>query len=193
MLKRFSILILVLIAIMALTVSCSRTDKKEAEAKKEVVAEKKAVEPVKTPGSVGTKAADFNLTDLKGKPVSLKDYEGKVILLNFWATWCPPCKAEIPDFIQMYEKYKSRDLVIIGISGFRDNVKQVEKYVETAQINYPVFYAEDKQKSTLIPNYGNFQGIPTTFLIDKKGTIQYVWTGTLDEEEFLKKGEKYLK
>jgi len=193
MLKRFSILILVLIAIMALTVSCSRTDKKEAEAKKEVVAEKKAVEPVKTPGSVGTKAADFNLTDLKGKPVSLKDYEGKVILLNFWATWCPPCKAEIPDFIQMYEKYKSRDLVIIGISGFRDNVKQVEKYVETAQINYPVFYAEDKQKSTLIPNYGNFQGIPTTFLIDKKGIIQYVWTGTLDEEEFLKKGERLLK
>ena len=192
MLKRFSILFLVLIATLAFTVSCSKSDKKEAEVKKEVKASSQTISQAKVPGSVGSKAANFTLTDLQGNPTTLKDYEGKVILLNFWATWCPPCKAEIPDFIQMYDKYKSQDLVIVGVSGFRDNLSQVKSYAESAGMNYPVLFTDPNNVQKLATDYGSFRSIPTTFLIDKKGVIQHIWTGILDETEFLKKGERYL-
>lgn len=181
---------------MVFAVSCSKEQKQEtkqsSEAPKVVTPDKETVKPVVKPGAVGTKAADFALTDLDGNPVSLSDYNGKVVLLNFWATWCPPCKKEIPDFIRIYNSYKSNGLEIVGVTGFRDKISQVTNYVETAKINYPVLFAEDKVKPSLIANYGNFNSIPTSFLIDKEGMIRHVWTGAIDEEGFMKVARKYL-
>jgi thiol-disulfide isomerase/thioredoxin len=83
-------------------------------------------------------APNFRLTDLNGKTISLSDYKGKVLFLNFWATWCPPCRAEIPDFIEAYAEQKANGLEIVGISLDTKGKETVVSFVEKYRINYPV-------------------------------------------------------
>ena len=83
-------------------------------------------------------APDFRVTDLKGKTISLSDYKGKVLFLNFWATWCPPCRAEIPDFIEAYSQEKANGLEILGISVDTKGKAEVAAFVEQYKINYPI-------------------------------------------------------
>ncbi len=108
-------------------------------------------------------APDFSLTDLHGKKVRLSDFKGRVVLVNFWANWCPPCKVEIPGFQRVYETYKDKCFVIIGIS-----VADVESsFIKDMGITYPVVVADDK----VARDYGNIMGIPVSFLIDKDGRV----------------------
>jgi cytochrome c biogenesis protein CcmG/thiol:disulfide interchange protein DsbE len=123
-------------------------------------------------------APDFALTDLRGKPISLSQYKGKVLVLNFWATRCPPCREEIPDFIEAYKKYKSKGLEIIGIHVERLPSDFLLSWVEDVKINYPVAFATAK----IIRDYEPGQYIPATIVIDKTGRIRQRRIGMIDLE-----------
>src|SRR5512135_439673 len=91
-------------------------------------------------------APEFSLTDIHGKPLSLAQYKGKVVLLDFWATWCAPCKVEIPHFIALQDKYGPQGLQIVGLS-MDDDAKPVVKFAEQMKINYPIAIADEKLAS----------------------------------------------
>jgi peroxiredoxin len=117
------------------------------------------------PAGTGDTAPDFTLTSTDGTRVSLAEYRGKVVLLNFWATWCGPCKAEIPSFIKMQEKYGARGLVIVGVA--LDEPADVRGYVRSSGINYPILIGD----AGIANEYGGIRSIPTSFLIDREGKI----------------------
>jgi peroxiredoxin len=117
------------------------------------------------PGEPIDMAPGFTLADLSGKSVSLSDFKGKVVILDFWATWCPPCKKEIPDFIELQKQYGSQGVQIVGIA--LDQPDKVKAFVQQNGINYPVLLGND----AITVKYGGIDGIPTTFVIDKKGKI----------------------
>lgn len=122
-------------------------------------------------------APEFSLTDLVGNEISLSDYEGKVIFLNFWATWCSPCRAEIPGFVELYEKYENKGMQIIGISLDMAGVNKVLNFVKEYKINYPVAMATRKMYSDYEPG----RAIPVTIIIDQKGKIRHKHIGYMDK------------
>lgn len=113
-------------------------------------------------------AVDFTLPDLDGRMVSLSDYEGQVVIVNFWATWCVPCREEIPDFIELQSEYGADGFTILGISIDTIDVAEVKEFAVEYKINYPVLYA-GKQAKQLTRDYGNFRGIPASFLVNHEG------------------------
>jgi cytochrome c biogenesis protein CcmG/thiol:disulfide interchange protein DsbE len=119
-----------------------------------------------TTSSVTQKPTDFTLPDILGNPVSLANYRGKVVLIDFWATWCPPCRRGIPDLIELQKEFEG-DLVVIGISVDSDTKDNVPSFVKEAGINYPVVYGDDQ----VVQAYGGIEGIPTTFILDKSGAV----------------------
>ncbi len=127
------------------------------------------------------KAADFSLQSLTGQSVSLRDYQGKVVILNFWATWCAPCLREMPELESLYQKYKDDDLQIIGIAVVSKK-EDIPKQVETTGVTYPVLIGNKK----IIADYGYFSSIPHTFLIDKEGFISEVFAGSIKKEKLEK-------
>jgi cytochrome c biogenesis protein CcmG/thiol:disulfide interchange protein DsbE len=134
-------------------------------------------------------APDFTLEDLNGTKLSLSDFKGKVLFLNFWATWCPPCRAEIPDFIEVYNEYKKKGLEILGISVDQISPDQVSKFVERYKMNYPVAMATDE----LFRDYPPPQAIPTTLVIDRDGKIQHKKVGLMSKQELLDLFHKFSK
>lgn len=126
-------------------------------------------------------APDFTLTDINGKQVSLSDYKGKVILLDFWATWCGPCRMEIPSFIQLQDEYED-DVVVLGISLDQGGPKDVVPFAKKMNINYPVVYGD----GNVVQAYGGVRSIPTTFVIDRDFNIQRKYVGYTDHKVFEK-------
>ena len=110
---------------------------------------------------------DFTFKDLDGKNVALSSYKGKVVLLNFWATWCGPCKAEIPGFVELQDKYKD-DLVIVGFS-VDDTAEKAQAFATQYKINYPVLLGEGREE--LQEAYGPIWGIPASFIISRDGKV----------------------
>ena len=131
-------------------------------------------------GQSTSKAPNFNLKTADGKTIELKKLQGKVVVVNFWATWCGPCKAEIPGFLEVYKQYKSKGLEIVGISLDQDGWKPVKPFVEHYRITYPVVVGD----SRLADAYGGIDAIPTTFVIDKKGNISTRHIGYMDKKTF---------
>jgi peroxiredoxin len=117
-------------------------------------------------------APDFVLTDTQGNQVKLSDYRGKVVILDFWATWCPPCRKGIPDLIDLKKTFKDR-LTIIGISLDTDSKNEVVPFMKEYGINYKVVYGDND----VVQKYGNIQAIPTSFIIDQKGNIVTSFVG----------------
>lgn len=127
---------------------------------------------------IGSKAPDFSLPNLAGRSVSLSDFKGKVILLDFFANWCPPCKAEIPDFIVLQDQYGPQGFTMLGVS--LTPMDESKEFAINMNINYPVV-VDDRTASTL---YGPIRSIPTTFLINKDMKIVKMYIGFRPKEVF---------
>ncbi len=122
---------------------------------------------------------DFTVKDMTGADVHLASYKGKIILLNFWATWCPPCKVEIPDLIALQEQYKD-DIVVLGFS-VDDTAEQLQPFASEYKMNYPVLVGlghENIQEA-----YGPMWGIPVTIIIDRDGRIAKKQSGIRTKEQ----------
>ena len=111
-------------------------------------------------------APDFSLQALNGTPLRLSEYKGKVVLVNFWATWCDPCRREIPRFVDLQKKYAHRGFQVVGIS-LDDDTKAVPPFYQEFKMNYPVAIGDEK----LAESFGNVLGLPVNFLIDRDGRI----------------------
>src|SRR5580765_7390474 len=112
-------------------------------------------------------APEWELKDLDGKPVKLSDFKGKVVILDFWATWCGPCRMEIPGFVELQQKYGGQGLVVIGVSLDDRGPEAVKSFIKQQRVNYSILLANSK----VVEDYGGVEGIPTTFIIDRKGMI----------------------
>jgi peroxiredoxin len=119
---------------------------------------------------VDAKVANLNFTfkDLDGKPVTLSAYKGKVVLLDFWATWCPPCRKEIPGFVELYNTYKSRGLVVIGVS-MDEETPDAKHFAAQYKMNYPILLGFGREED-LKPAFGELP-LPTSFVIARDGRI----------------------
>jgi cytochrome c biogenesis protein CcmG/thiol:disulfide interchange protein DsbE len=133
-------------------------------------------------------APAFQLKDAAGKIVQLSDYKGKVVLLDFWATWCGPCGIEIPWFIEFQRKYKDRGFEVLGVSMDDDGWKAITPFVAEKQINYRVLLGDDKTGD----QYGGVEALPTTFVIDRDGRIASVHVGLANRKDFEDAIEKLL-
>jgi cytochrome c biogenesis protein CcmG, thiol:disulfide interchange protein DsbE len=139
-------------------------------------------------GSVGAVAAPFSLKDIDGKPIELASYHGKVVLVDFWATWCVPCQAEIPHFVDFQNKFGSQGYQTVGIS-MDDGPEPVRGFYQKYNMNYPVVMGtEDVAKS-----YGGVLGLPVTFLIARDGKIAAKYVGETETEKIQQKLEELLK
>ena len=121
---------------------------------------------------------DFALKDATGKTVKLSDYRGKVVLLNFWATWCAPCKIEIPWFVDFQKRYQNRDFEVLGVSMDEDGWDSVRPYMTAHQFNYPVVVGGD----TIERMFGGVDDLPTTFLMDRDGHIAKKHVGLISKD-----------
>jgi peroxiredoxin len=152
--------------------------------------------PASTPGAAEAQASasgascgpdakaanlSFSLKDMDGKEVSLAAFKGKVVLLNFWATWCGPCKQEIPSFVSLQAQYRDQGLVIVGIS-VDDPIEKLKPFAREFQMNYPVLAAADRDD--VQGAYGPMFGIPTSVLISRDGTICKRFLGGASKAQF---------
>ena len=147
------------------------------------------VSPLNSNNIVNSKAPDFNLRDMNGKAVSLSQLKGKVVVLNFFATWCPPCRAEMPSFNKLYRLLKQRGLEVIAVSSDR-SISDIKDFLEKNKVDFPVLFDADRIATKQFRVFS----MPTTFLINKNGLIvekfygEYDWT----EPETRGKIEKLL-
>jgi peroxiredoxin len=119
----------------------------------------------------GLLAPDFTLQTLEGKPVRLSDFRGKAVLLNFWATWCEPCKVEMPWFEQMQRQYQAEGLQILGVSMDDDSPEEVAKFTKEMSVDYPILLGKQSDRDSVANMYGGVQFLPETFYIDRAGRI----------------------
>ena len=125
-------------------------------------------------------APNFTVYDLENKPVKLADLKGKVVILDFWATWCPPCLEEIPHFKKLHRQYSGQGLVILGVSLDEAGRDHVKEFMKENSIPYPIAMSNEK----IVEDFGGIRGIPTTFVIDRDGKIVSKLVGYHDLEEF---------
>ena len=143
-------------------------------------------------------APDFTLADLDGNWVSLSELKGKVVLLNFWGTWCGPCRREIPAFIKLTEKYKKDGLEIVGITLTSGSPENIQSFSDKWGINYTLLTdIEGNETQVVTAKYGQatgqrINGIPTTFIIDREGYIRQRYVGPRSESIFYRDLEPYL-
>jgi peroxiredoxin len=138
-----------------------------------------------TPACKADKKAnlDFTVKDMNGAKVRLADYKGKVLLINFWATWCAPCKAELPAFVELYDRYKDKGLVILGVSG-DDDAETLRAFSSEWKLNYPILVGRDEE--ALLDAYGPLFGYPTSVLVGRDGAVCGRHIGPATKEEFEK-------
>lgn len=182
--KTFSTGVVAAMAVVGLTACGPAKDDKPPAPK---VTAGAAMPAVATPASELPKlpkmgaAPKWEMKDLQGKPVKADHFKGKVVVVDFWATWCPPCLKEIPAYIAMQEKYGKEGLAIVGASIDQAGPEVVEAFAKKAKINYTMLMADDE----IAALFGGISAVPTTFLIDRDGQVRYRKEGL--EEDFEKK------
>lgn len=124
-------------------------------------------------------APDFSLERMNGETFRLSDHRGEIVVVNFWATWCPPCRKEIPGFIQLQKQFGTEGVTFIGISLDDTGFEAVRPYAENMDINYPLVVGGDR----LARKYGGIRALPTSFVVGPEGTVQYARPGFLPEAE----------
>jgi len=155
-------ILLLFIVLGFVAVACSKTD---------------STAPARLSAELNAAAPDFTLRDLSGRNVSLSDYKGKVVLLEFWATWCPPCKAEMPSMNTLYKEIRAKGFEIVAVST-DNSLSPIKEFLAKSRVDFIVLFDEKKAVSR---EYKVFS-MPTTFLIDRKGFIvekyygEYDWT-----------------
>jgi cytochrome c biogenesis protein CcmG/thiol:disulfide interchange protein DsbE len=167
---------------MFIIVGCKKEEPVPAQ-QAEVKTKERPAEPPTgdVPPSPGDRPApSFTLQDLNGKQVSLSDFKGKVVILDFWATWCGPCVMEVPHFVALYEQYKDKGFAMVGISVDRGGISAVKSFVEKYRVNYPVLMTDGQVEKA----YGDITSIPTTFVIDSAGSIRRTYVGYRDKAVF---------
>jgi len=127
---------------------------------------------------------NFTLKDINGKEVDLSSFKGNVIVLDFWATWCPPCRKEIPGYIELYNNYKSQGFVVVGVS-MDESLADLKKFVKQYNINYPILIGYDRED--LRRAFAPIPGYPTSFIIGRDGKICSRHTGNTPLEQFERK------
>jgi cytochrome c biogenesis protein CcmG/thiol:disulfide interchange protein DsbE len=149
---------------------------------------------------IGKPAPAFTLEDLNGKKVSLADYKGTAVMVNFWATWCGPCKLETPWLVELRNQYASQGFEILGISAEADNLAADDKdgwaqdkaaiarFVKQLHMDYPVLIDGD----SISKDYGGLDAMPTTFFVDRKGIVVAVQMGITSKDEMAQKIEKIV-
>jgi len=121
----------------------------------------------------------FTLKDMNGKDVRLSDFKGKVVLVNFWATWCPPCKAEVPDLVELKAKYGSEGFEVLGIS-VDDPVEELKPFADRFKVNYPLLVGADRDD--VQEAYGPIYGVPVSMLVSRDGKICIRFMGQVTRE-----------
>ncbi len=129
------------------------------------------------------KAPSLVLRDLQGRTLRLSDYKGKVVLINFWATWCPPCRAEMPDLIKMQREYRGRGLQVIGVTYPPQTAGEVRRFIRRLRVNYPIALGTKETKAL----FDQGETLPITVVIDREGNIRDLIEGILLPEEFEQK------
>jgi thiol-disulfide isomerase/thioredoxin len=125
-------------------------------------------------------APELNLNDVEGHALRLIDFKGKVMLLNFWATWCAPCRAEMPDLVKWQREYKSQGLQVIGVTYPPADLTEVREFIKRIEVNYPIALGEERTKAI----FDKGEALPVTVVIDKKGMVREVIRGIIFPEEF---------
>ncbi len=126
----------------------------------------------------------INLPDVSGKPRDLTEWQGKILIINFWATWCPPCLKEIPEFIKLQDKFKDKNVQFIGIAV--DDKQAVETYLQSNPVNYPMLIGEDKAIA-LSQQLGNIvNAVPFSLIINQQGQIIHRHPGELSSQKIIK-------
>lgn len=137
----------------------------------------------------GPHAPAWSLKDPDGRTVNSDQFKGKVVVIDFWATWCPPCRQEIPGYVDLQRKYGKDGLVIIGVSLDQQGPGVVKKFVQTFQVDYPIVMGNDD----VVKAFGGIEALPTTFLIDRDGTIRDRKVGRIETSEYERKILSVLK
>ena len=132
------------------------------------------------PESQRKQAPDFSLKDGDGRTVRLADYRGKIVLLNFWATWCGPCKIEMPWFMDFERRYKDQGFAVIGVSMDEEGWSVVKPFLEDLAVNYRILLGD----ATIAELYGGVEALPTTFLIDREGRVAATHVGLAGKSQF---------
>lgn len=135
-------------------------------------------------------APNFALKTIEGKTISLSDYKGKVVIIDFWATWCGPCRKGVPDLVELKNTYGAKGFEVIGISVDRSNsISQVKPFAEDFKINYPVVFTDEQTPG----NYGGIQYIPTSFVIDQEGFVVSKHVGYVEKSQYVSEIEQLFK
>lgn len=132
-------------------------------------------------------APNFTLPDMDGKPVQLADFGGQVVMVDFWATWCGPCRRTIPDLVELYAAHRTEGFEILGVALERQGTQMLKPFAEKNRITYPILVGN----ADVVKAYGNFTGIPTAFLIGRDGTIREQYVG-VQSKNVLEKAIKSL-
>ncbi len=136
--------------------------------------------PAPANGILGTRRPDFTLQDPAGSPVSVSHWDGKVLLINFWATWCPPCRKEMPAFVEMHEKYRQQGFEIVGIA--LDDAQAVIDFTDAMGVEYALLIGDDDAVN-VARQFGNRYGVlPYSVLLDREGKVRFIRPGELSGE-----------
>ncbi|QHE63171.1 redoxin domain-containing protein [Rossellomorea vietnamensis] len=174
-------IVALLIGIFLVNLFQDQQEKKAKEEADQLAKESMDLTDAKQGLTKGDRAPDFTLTTLDGEEVKLSDYQGKKVILNFWATWCPPCKAEMPHMEQYYEKNAKKEnveILAVNLTSQDDGEKAVQQFVDGYELTFPILMDEN---GDIGDEYRAFT-IPTTYMIDTNGLIQHKIVGPMNEE-----------
>ncbi len=179
--KHFYLVFLIVLSFSAF--SCSKEKTEDASSNDQMQGQVSASQSNKM------KAPEFTLTSTNGKKINLSDYKGKIVVLDFWATWCGPCRRGVPDLVDIQKEFKNK-VVVIGISlDDQRTMNDIPPFMKQYGINYPIVYGTNK----VVMDYGNIEAIPTSFVIDKKGFIVDQNVGLVPKAKFVDKINSLIK